>query len=86
MTTLSSMQIEIAFAAGYDPALELANYKKDSDESVSEEFDWDKDGPWTQHLRRKEQDLLDSIVHGTEAGHYFFLLGPKVCLLDPCIV
>lgn len=36
------------------------------------------DGPWTQHLRRKEQDAVDQIVHGAETGHYFMLLGPKV--------
>ena len=36
------------------------------------------DGPWTQHLRRKEQDLVDSIVHGAETGHYYMFLGPKV--------
>jgi hypothetical protein len=36
--------------------------------------------PWTLHLRRKEQDLVDSVIQGNETGHYFVLLGPKVCL------
>ena len=74
-------KIEIAFAAGYDPALDLANSSRDRNQSVPEELEWDLDGPWTQHLRRKEQDLVDSIVHGTEPGHYFVLLGPKACPL-----
>ncbi|KAK7691757.1 hypothetical protein QCA50_005158 [Cerrena zonata] len=70
-------KIEIAFAAGYDPALELASHGKHRDPTIPEELDWDMDGPWTQHLRRKEQDAVDQIVHGAETGHYFMLLGPK---------
>lgn len=72
------MQIELAFAAGYDPALELASHGKTRDPGFPEDIDWDMDGPWTQHLRRKEQDLIDSIVHGAETGHYYVVLGPKV--------
>ncbi|KAI0079276.1 hypothetical protein K474DRAFT_1673490 [Panus rudis PR-1116 ss-1] len=70
-------KIELAFAAGYDPALELASHGKMRDPSVPEELDWDMDGPWTQHLRRKEQDIVDRIIHGAETGHYFLILGPK---------
>ncbi|TFK82056.1 hypothetical protein K466DRAFT_590825 [Polyporus arcularius HHB13444] len=75
-------KIEKAFAAGYDPALELAKQptrKRDhaSETPSIEELDWDLDGPWTQHLRRSEQDLIDRIIHGDEVGHYFMLLGPK---------
>ncbi|KAI1783557.1 hypothetical protein LXA43DRAFT_903328 [Ganoderma leucocontextum] len=76
-------KIEKAFAPGYDPALELAKHAArkpaPSDPQVIEEdgLEWDLDGPWTQHLRRAEQDLIDRIVHGTEVGHYFVLLGPK---------
>lgn len=70
-------KIETAFAAGYDPALELATLGKKHGASIPEELDWDVDEPWTQHLRRKEQDLVDRIVHGAETGHYFMLLGPK---------
>jgi hypothetical protein len=33
---------------------------------------------WTQRHRREEQDTIDAIVHGSEPGHYFMLLGPKV--------
>lgn len=62
------MQIEVAFQAGYDPALELATFK-------------DKDGPEeVEHLRRREQDLIDKIVSGKAHGHYYVLLGPKVRL------
>ncbi|KAJ7106059.1 hypothetical protein C8R43DRAFT_1046057 [Mycena crocata] len=77
-------KIEDAFAAGYDPALELATYqhKPQTESSTLEddpidELDFDAEGPWTQHLRRKEQDWIDAIVQGNEPGHYFVLLGPK---------
>ncbi|EIW54461.1 uncharacterized protein TRAVEDRAFT_66816 [Trametes versicolor FP-101664 SS1] len=75
-------KIEKAFAAGYDPALELAkNAIKRPNEAVAvvagEELEWDLEGPWTQHLRRSEQDLIDRIIKGQEVGHYFILLGPK---------
>ena len=45
-----------------------------------------EDGPWTKHLRRREQDILDMIIHGREHGHYFMLLGAKVRpdLLSAC--
>ncbi|KAI9062365.1 hypothetical protein FKP32DRAFT_1593521 [Trametes sanguinea] len=75
-------KIEQAFSAGYDPALELAKnaVKKPADAaepSANEELEWDLEGPWTQHLRREEQDLIDRIIQGKEIGHYFILLGPK---------
>ena len=38
------------------------------------------DSSWTEHLRRKEQDTLDRIVHGAETGHYYMILGSKVSL------
>ena len=38
------------------------------------------DSSWTKHLRRKEQDTLDRIVHGAETGHYYMILGSKVSL------
>jgi hypothetical protein len=74
--------MELAFAAGYDPALDLANNHirtpVSSDQTILEELDVDDDDPWTAHLRRKEQNRVDAIVHGLETGHYFMLLGPKV--------
>ncbi|KAI0669686.1 hypothetical protein C8Q78DRAFT_1095132 [Trametes maxima] len=75
-------KIEKAFAAGYDPALELAknSIKKPKGlpiPAADEELEWDLEGPWTQHLRREEQDLIDRIIQGSEVGHYFILLGPK---------
>lgn len=78
---LNSPQIELAFAPGYDPALELAKHQTGKDETSLEdigEFELDAGGPWTEHLRRKEQDWIDRIVQGKETGHYFVLLGPKV--------
>lgn len=44
-----------------------------------------ENGFGTEHLRRKEQDFLDRIIHGSETGHYFMILGCKVChyLLSP---
>ncbi|KAI0827927.1 hypothetical protein BC628DRAFT_1409461 [Trametes gibbosa] len=75
-------KIEQAFAAGYDPALELAKnaIKRPEDaapDPTNEELEWDLEGPWTQHLRREEQNLIDRIIQGKEVGHYFILLGPK---------
>ncbi|KAH7927457.1 hypothetical protein BV22DRAFT_1127376 [Leucogyrophana mollusca] len=45
-------------------------------------MDFDEDGledegPWTEHLRRNEQDAIDNIIKGKTKGHYFFLIGPK---------
>lgn len=84
-------KIENAFAAGYDPALELATYQNKPPVGTLEadpidELDFDADGSWTQHLRRREQDWIDAIVQGNEPGHYFVLLGPKVgCSIRPRI-
>ncbi|KZV97832.1 hypothetical protein EXIGLDRAFT_607590 [Exidia glandulosa HHB12029] len=58
-------KIEVAFQAGYDPALELATFRnKDIPDEV-------------EHLRRREQDLIDKIIAGKTHGHYYVLLGPK---------
>jgi hypothetical protein len=38
--------------------------------------------PLMGHLRRKEQDVIDRIIHGDEGGHYFLLFGCKVSLFD----
>ncbi|KAF9560959.1 hypothetical protein CPC08DRAFT_455874 [Agrocybe pediades] len=73
-------KIEAAFAAGYDPALELAKAhttKKSPIDDKSMDPLFVEDEPWTENLRRNEQDIIDQIVHGEEAGHYFMLLGPK---------
>ncbi|KII95658.1 hypothetical protein PLICRDRAFT_129563 [Plicaturopsis crispa FD-325 SS-3] len=72
-------KIEGAFAKGYDPALELANHgtaKREKEDSL-DDLEIDEDGPWTEHLRRREQEWVDRIIHGAETGHYFILLGPK---------
>ena len=72
--------MEQAFAAGYDPSLELAKShfpaRSGSDGDTADDVDYEL--PWTEHLRRKEQDTVDHIIHGNEHGHYFMLLGPKV--------
>ncbi|KAI0343706.1 hypothetical protein BDW22DRAFT_1328723 [Trametopsis cervina] len=69
-------KIELAFTAGYDPALELATRAK-KHEKVEDNNSWDIDIPWTEHLRRNDQDKMDAIVNGQEIGHYFLLIGPK---------
>ena len=76
--------MEKAFAAGYDPSLELAkpHFPEQSNSNggtADGDFD-DYDKSWTKHLRRKEQDTVDHIIHGHEYGHYFLLLGPKVSI------
>ncbi|KAG6857194.1 hypothetical protein H0H87_008259 [Tephrocybe sp. NHM501043] len=73
-------KIEDAFAAGYDPALELATHQTKRAASVgnkNDELEFDEEIPWTKNMRRKEQDTIDRIVQGQEPGHYFVLLGPK---------
>ena len=74
--------MEDAFAAGYDPALELATHqtKRSAVEEETGDLEFDEEAPWTENLRRKEQDTIDRIVQGQEPGHYFVLLGPKVLL------
>ncbi|KAK7057550.1 hypothetical protein R3P38DRAFT_1179312 [Favolaschia claudopus] len=73
-------KIELSFAPGYDPALELATYQHDGEDNPP-----DLEGPWTEHLRRKEQDAIDEIVQGRELGHYFVLLGPKGSGKGTCV-
>ncbi|KDR75696.1 hypothetical protein GALMADRAFT_495888 [Galerina marginata CBS 339.88] len=73
-------KIENAFAPGYDPALELAkthtSQKAPVDDKSSDPLFTEQE-PWTSYLRRKEQEMIDHIIHGEESGHYFMLLGPK---------
>ncbi|KAH8115312.1 hypothetical protein DFH11DRAFT_1588582 [Phellopilus nigrolimitatus] len=67
------VQMEKAFDAGYDPALELASKAKERYahyESENQEHE-------IEHLRRKEQDLVDRIISGKEKGHYWLFLGSK---------
>ncbi|EEB98178.1 hypothetical protein MPER_02360, partial [Moniliophthora perniciosa FA553] len=53
-------KIELAFAPGYDPAMEVAtNYLKKSTSSSE-----DEEVPWTHHFRRVEQDLIERIITG----------------------
>ncbi|KZS87204.1 hypothetical protein SISNIDRAFT_419955 [Sistotremastrum niveocremeum HHB9708] len=59
-------KIESAFSAGYDPALVLSLNAK---QKASED--------WRYHLRRKEQDHIDRIMRGEEAGKYYAIIGPK---------
>ena len=72
--------MEKAFAAGYDPSLELAksHFPERSNSNGETVDDDDTELRWAEHLRRKEQDTVDHIIHGKEYGHYFLLLGPKV--------
>ncbi|KAF8911485.1 hypothetical protein CPB84DRAFT_920164 [Gymnopilus junonius] len=74
-------KIENAFAPGYDPALELAKAhtvkKAPVDDALADPILLPADDPWTEDLRRKEQEIIDHIIHGDEAGHYFMLIGPK---------
>ena len=75
-----------AFGAGYDPALELATHsakirhraEQEQQERPDLGLEIEDSEPWTQHLRRKEQDVIDMIVKGEEPGHYYVLLGAKV--------
>ena len=81
--TDSLFQIEEAFPAGYEPALELYIRAR-----CQEDFYWPLDAeavPWGHwdaipRLRRQDQDQIDRILHGEDVGYYFLLLGPKVSL------
>ncbi|KAF5380356.1 hypothetical protein D9615_004695 [Tricholomella constricta] len=72
-------KIEEAFSAGYDPALELATHQTKRAPAKDDvgDLEFEEEIPWTENLRRKEQDKIDRIVQGDEPGHYFVLLGPK---------
>ena len=61
--------MEQAFQPG-DPMLELAALSGQKSTSILEEGD----NHW---VRRVEQDEIDSIINGTEKGHYHLLIGEK---------
>ncbi|KAG5652847.1 hypothetical protein H0H81_003409 [Sphagnurus paluster] len=80
LTTLIGLGIEDAFAAGYDPALELATHQTKRRAAETDELGdlvYEEGSEWAEKLRRKEQDQIDRMVQGQEPGHYFMLLGPK---------
>jgi len=72
--------MEDAFSAGYDPALELVTHSARMRHLGVQDLELEVEDSelWTEHLRRKEQDVIDLIVGGEETGHYFVLLGAKV--------
>ncbi|KAI1505168.1 hypothetical protein F5X99DRAFT_416244 [Biscogniauxia marginata] len=61
-------KIQNAFEPG-DPVLELAAFVKEVPTPPNEEH-------W---IIRDEQRRIDSIINGTEKGHYFLLMGEKGC-------
>ncbi|RYO80504.1 hypothetical protein DL766_003688 [Monosporascus sp. MC13-8B] len=65
---LQLKKIENAFEPG-DPVLVLAAMGKDVPAPPNE-------GHW---ITRPEQDVINSIIDGTNAGHYYLLLGDKGC-------
>ncbi|KAG8986753.1 hypothetical protein FRB90_003808 [Tulasnella sp. 427] len=68
-------KMEMAFEAGYDPALNLADHgiktRASSRMQATDGVDWASD------VRRDEQDVIDEIVHGMRHGHYILLMGSK---------
>ncbi|EIW52035.1 uncharacterized protein TRAVEDRAFT_40788 [Trametes versicolor FP-101664 SS1] len=77
-------KIEKAFAAGYDPTLALsANATGKSGRSRAGASGGERTrhiqgaSRSTQHVRRGQQDEIDSAIQGKEVGRYFVLLGPK---------
>ncbi|KAH7875390.1 uncharacterized protein C8R40DRAFT_1170476 [Lentinula edodes] len=69
--------IELAFEPGYDPALEVARHYDTTHKDAALGLEDPDSVPWTEHLRRREQDRIDRMVKGEEVGHYYVLLGPK---------
>jgi len=76
-------QMEGAFAAGYDPALEVGKlhhrkHSKHHAESVFEhEMQEGEDELPHPEFVRKEQELVDAIVRGENVGNYWILMGAK---------
>ncbi|KAJ3936992.1 MAG: hypothetical protein NXY57DRAFT_983294 [Lentinula lateritia] len=70
-------KIELAFEPGYDPALEVARHYDTTHKDAALGLEDPDSVPWTEHLRRREQDRIDRMVKGEEVGHYYVLLGPK---------
>lgn len=67
--------MEMAFEAGYDPALNLADHgikTRNAEGTSPAGVDWASD------VRRQEQDIIDEIVHGIRHGHYILMMGSKV--------
>lgn len=62
-------KMENAFKPG-DPVLELAAMGKDLPSNILEEDDQD----WIRHA---EQSKIDSIINGSDPGHYHLLIGEK---------
>ncbi|CAE6431162.1 unnamed protein product, partial [Rhizoctonia solani] len=70
-------KIERAFAPGYDPTLELANHPSRPSGSNANEDGFDDSLMADAHMQREEQKIVDSIMKGDEAGHYYLFMGPK---------
>lgn len=79
-------QMEGAFAAGYDPALEVGklHHKKHPHHPGSLfEHEMQETDPSDPHdhphtnIVRKEQQTVDGIVKGENVGNYWILMGPK---------
>ncbi|KAG8975173.1 hypothetical protein FRC05_006341 [Tulasnella sp. 425] len=67
-------KMEMAFEAGYDPALNLADHgikTRNGEGASTVGVDWASD------VRRQEQDIIDEIVHGIRHGHYILMMGSK---------
>lgn len=69
--------MDIAFRAGYDPALAVVKFGKTRNASHTLLSPSIKEGIETR-LRRKEEDFVNRIISGKERGHYYLILGPKV--------
>ncbi|KAG8875956.1 hypothetical protein FRB97_004607 [Tulasnella sp. 331] len=78
-------KIAIAFEPGADPALILANHgvsngnlHQNKTENILEKSEVSEESlAWVDSVRREEQAVIDSIMHGKEHGHYFLIMGPK---------
>lgn len=86
--------MEGAFAAGYDPALEIGklrqhkhhmrhvHHKDEDGNDIVQEVDvvdGEEEEPVPTHIKRHEQALVDRIVKGEEVGSYWLMIGAKVC-------
>lgn len=78
--------MEKAFEPGADPALTLANQgiKSEHHNTALTTYEEELESLGNvSSVRRQEQDLIDSMIHGKEHGHYFLVMGPKVSPRTP---
>lgn len=69
--------MEKAFAAGYDPALDVSKDTRSKRRFLKKTQSEEDEEKTPEHIVRDERALVDRIVGGMEAGRYYLISGPK---------